>query len=644
MYVALYRKWRPKKFDDICGQKHVTTSLKNQIKANRISHAYLFCGTRGTGKTTAAKILAKAVNCTNPKDGNPCGVCESCKTIDEGNSIDVFEIDAASNRGIDNIRDLREAVKFTPIGRYKLYIIDEVHMLTNEAFNALLKTLEEPPAYVIFILATTEPHKLPATILSRCQRFDFKRISPNCMADRLNFISKEEGIKINKEAIELIIRNSDGAMRDAISIMDQCAVFSNKDISTDDVSAVLGIVNDRYLFEIADAILEEDIEKIMRLLAKISDEGKDMQQFTRDMQMHYRNLLMANVVARAEDVIDLSKEKIDLLKEQSKEYTKESILRCIKILSELYAEMKWSPMPMLLLEVALIKMSKLSKDISNEGLLARIASLEKVVAEGEICVTAHRYEEGQKSLNDDEEKCPNGDVEGEDVFEASSSGLDSKEHEELTEIILSVENKDKNEPPGILKETGSNSESSPNINEKIENTISESWDGFVMEFGNRKKMILRTYLSSCKPILVDGHRLLLCFKDDDYFFKEALEENKLKNEIEDMAKEYFNISVTVKPVFEEDLEKKPLEGGIAYDDESACTADEDSAVKEDLTGEMGSRFANINETICPDALSEKNESGTNQIENNKMIEDENYVIEKAIEVFGEDLVEVVKEE
>ena len=639
MYVALYRKWRPKKFDDICGQEHITVSLKNQIKANRISHAYLFCGTRGTGKTTAAKILAKAVNCHKLKDGNPCEECESCKAIDEGNSIDVFEIDAASNRGIDNIRDLREAVKFTPIGKYKLYIIDEVHMLTNEAFNALLKTLEEPPAYVIFVLATTEPHKLPATILSRCQRYDFKRISPKCMSDRLSFISKEEGIKINKEALELIVRNSDGAMRDAISIMDQCAVYSNKDITVDDVSAVLGIVNDRYLFEVADAILKEDIVRIMKLLAEISDEGKDMQQFTRDLQMHYRNLLMANIVARAEDVIDLSIEKIDLLKKQSKNYTKESIL------SELSAEMNWSPDPLLLLEIALINMSKLSKDISYEGLVARIATLEKVIANGEISVTKVQHKTEQ--VSDDEEKYPKvTGTDGDAFIELSSSLDDSDEVEGQEEVIWpSAEDEGKIAASDPSEESNIDSKSPDNELSGIGERITESWDEFVKEFGLRKKMILRTYLSSCKPIMVDEHRLLLCFKHIDYFFKEALEENKLRKEIEDMAEEYFGISILVKPVFEEDLEKKGTDDdGLTYDVETACSKDDDGTVKEDLDGPQGDSAIKSEGTDIPDKVSEEIINGTNQVENNNIIADENYVVAKAIEIFGENLVEVVKEE
>lgn len=565
MYIALYRKWRPKKFEDICGQEHITTSLKNQIKADRISHAYLFCGTRGTGKTSTAKLLAKAVNCLDLKDGNPCEACESCKSINEGNSIDVFEIDAASNRGIDNIRDLREAVKFTPIGKYKLYIIDEVHMLTNEAFNALLKTLEEPPAYVIFILATTEPHKLPSTVLSRCQRFDFKRISQESMLERLAFICKEEGIKVEPEALRLIARNSDGAMRDAISIMDQCAVYSNKNILVEDVSAVLGIVNDRYLFEIADSILKEDITKTMTLLNEISDEGKDMPQFTKDLQIHYRNLLMAKLVLKAEDVIDLSKEKIALLKEQSNDYSKENIIRCINILSDLTTEIKWSPQPKLLLEIALIKMSKLEKDMSNEGLIARIAKLEKIISDGDITIT----DLSQAKKQSKEEKIVN------------KKQKDSVAAKDLDKPIKQEQEKEKTN-----KQELKNDET---LNTDKDLKIIESWDGFVKEFGKRKKMILRTYLASCKPMLIDGHKVLLCFEEEDKFSKEAIEVSKTKKEIEDIAEEYFGTPIIIKPVFEDEIEKK-----------------EDK-----------------------DEIKDKNTI------------DENYVVEKAIELFGEDLVEVV---
>ncbi|MCQ1531745.1 DNA polymerase III subunit gamma/tau [Lutispora saccharofermentans] len=540
MYTALYRKWRPKKFEDVCGQEQITTILKNQIKANQLSHAYLFCGTRGTGKTSTAKLLAKAVNCFNLIDGNPCDSCESCTSINQGNSMDVFEIDAASNRRIEDVRDLREAVKFAPaLGKYKVYIIDEVHMLTNEAFNALLKTLEEPPAYVKFILATTEPHKLPATILSRCQRFDFKRLVQDNIVNRLEYICKEENIKADDDALRLIARNSDGAMRDAVSIMDQCAVFGKMNITHDDVLKVLGIVNDEYLFKMSEAILEENSSKAMLLIQEISREGKDMNQFARDLLNHYRNLLMAKLVEQAEDVIDLSKETISMLRDQSSRYGRDNIIRCINILSELTSEIKWSPQPKTILEVSIIKMCKLQKDISSDGLLARIEKLEEALARGEISITAIPEDKKAKK----EEK---------------------KEVKKVPEKIKKAD----------LKPL------SPEIMEK--------WDGFIQEIKNRKKMKLRTYLALCKPAIVDGEKIMLCFTRQDSFSKEAVERMDTKKEIEEIACEYFSKSIKIKAIFEDEAGK--------IEDEGKDDAGEDDVVK------------------------------------------------KAIELFGEDLVEVVEEE
>ena len=586
MYIALYRKYRPTRFEDICGQEHITTSLKNQIKADKISHAYLFCGTRGTGKTSTAKLLARAVNCLDLQNGNPCEKCESCKSINEGNSIDVFEIDAASNRGIDNIRDLREAVKFTPISKYKLYIIDEVHMLTNEAFNALLKTLEEPPEYVIFILATTEPHKLPATVLSRCQRFDFKRISQKSMLDRLNFICKEEGIKAEAEALQIIVRNTDGAMRDAINIMDQCSVYSNKNIKEYDVLAVLGIVNDRYLFDIADSILNEDVTKTVSILREISDEGKDIIQFTQDLQIHYRNLLMAKLVTKAESVIDLSEEKIDLLIKQSKTYSKENIIRCINMLSDLTSGIKWSSQPLLLLEIALIKMSRLKKDTSVEGLTARIAKVEDIIAKGGKPQTAGAMETVNENIpvNSDLPEIEEPSViEQKTIEDDDSVGQDIAASRDAPETLADCNLVDPN----------------------IKNKIMESWDDFVKDFGKRKRMIIRTYLASCKPIMINDQEVILCFGKKDNFSKESVEKIKVKDEIEETAKEYFGIPVTIKPVFEDEIKTEE------NDSSKETNKDKESTISE-----------NIEESF---------------------ITDENYIKEKAIEVFGEDLVEIIED-
>jgi len=314
MYTALYRKWRPSKFEDIYGQDQVTTTISNELRDGKISHAYLFCGTRGTGKTSSAKLLAKAVNCKNPTVINPCDKCESCISINEGNSIDVFEIDAASNRGIDDIRNLRDGIRFTPtFGKYKVYIIDEVHMLTTEAFNALLKTLEEPPSYVIFILATTEAQKLPATILSRCQRFDFRRISIGKIIERISFISKEEKINCTDDAFRLIASSADGSMRDALSVLDQCSIASSGNVVSQTVLEVLGMSGGEALIKIGDAILREETPAAIKQISELSAGGRDINQLIRDLVLHFRNLLMTKVVDRPEDIIDQGAEAIDIL-------------------------------------------------------------------------------------------------------------------------------------------------------------------------------------------------------------------------------------------------------------------------------------------------------------------------------------------
>ena len=318
-YQALYRKWRPLEFEDVKGQEHIVTTLKNQIRADRIGHAYLFCGTRGTGKTTVAKIFAKAVNCEHPVDGSPCGECPTCKAIAEGRSMNVIEIDAASNNGVDNIREIRDEVQYSPTeGRYKVYIIDEVHMLSIGAFNALLKTLEEPPAYVIFILATTEAHKIPVTILSRCQRYDFHRISIETIAGRLSQLMEAEHINAEEKAIRYVAKAADGSMRDALSLLDQCiAFYLGQDLKYENVLEVLGAVDTAVFAEMLSYILKADTDAGMQLLEQIIMQGRDLGQFVSDFVWYLRNLLLVKTTddeAKAEDIIDVSADNLEQLK------------------------------------------------------------------------------------------------------------------------------------------------------------------------------------------------------------------------------------------------------------------------------------------------------------------------------------------
>ena len=356
MYRALYRKWRPASFDDVYGQNHITRTLKSEVESGRISHAYLFTGSRGTGKTTCAKILSKAVNCPHTVNGNPCNECEICKGIDDGSITDVIEIDAASNNGVDNIRDIREEVNYAPaVTKYRVYIIDEVHMLSSGAFNALLKTLEEPPAHVIFILATTDVQKLPATILSRCQRFDFKRIPTEDIIARLKFVAENEGVTINDNAAHLIAEISDGGMRDALSLMDSCLSVSNN-ITEDTVSESAGIAGSKRLFEFADYIAKEDFAKALTLVSYLHSEACDISNICTGLSSHFRNLMIAKTVNNCDNLIICSKEELNRYKEQAEDFKLSKILNCIEILAKTTDSLKGTSNKKIQLESAVVKM------------------------------------------------------------------------------------------------------------------------------------------------------------------------------------------------------------------------------------------------------------------------------------------------
>ncbi|WP_406541971.1 DNA polymerase III subunit gamma/tau [Clostridium ljungdahlii] len=392
-YTALYREWRPKTFSDVVGQDHITVTLKNQILNHRIAHAYLFSGTRGTGKTSTAKILAKAVNCLNLQDGEPCNECEMCKKINAGISIDVIEMDAASKRRLEDIKDVIENVKYPPQeGKYKVYIMDEVHMLTQEAVNAFLKTLEEPPLNVIFILATTDPQKLPVTILSRCQKFDFRRIKSSEIFNRLRCIVSEQGIFADDRSLNLIARICDGAMRDALSILDQAISMGNGKVEYDDVVNMLGLVTNENLLRLTDSIIEKNVESSMRVIDDIVLSGKDIFNFIKDLIIHLRNLLMVKVSNNPEDVLDMSEENINLLKDQAQKIRVEEIMRDIRILQDAQEQSKWTKQSRIYLELSAIKMCKIEYDTSKEVILARLNRLEEAFRQGKIKVSNEKID------------------------------------------------------------------------------------------------------------------------------------------------------------------------------------------------------------------------------------------------------------
>ena len=387
-YTALYRKFRPDSFQDVKGQDAIVRTLKNQIRAQRIGHAYLFCGTRGTGKTTVAKILAKAVNCEHPIDGNPCNECETCKAIAAGNSMNVIEIDAASNNGVDNIREIREEVAYSPTsGKYKVYIIDEVHMLSIGAFNALLKTLEEPPSYVIFILATTEAHKIPITILSRCQRYDFKRIARTTIVDRLRELMDEEQVEVEDKALRYIAKKGDGSMRDALSLLDQCiAFYLGEKLTYEHVLDVLGAVDTDEFSKLLREVLDGDVTQVILHLENMIMQGRDLTQLVNDFTWYLRNLLLLKSSDNMEDVLDVSTENLAQLKEEAQMIESGVLLRYIRIFSELTNQLKYATQKRVLLEVTLIKLCKPQMESTKDSLLDRIRALEKQVEEGSFAV------------------------------------------------------------------------------------------------------------------------------------------------------------------------------------------------------------------------------------------------------------------
>ena len=385
-YQALYRKFRPQEFDDVKGQDHIVTTLKNQIKADRIGHAYLFCGTRGTGKTTIAKIFAKAVNCEHPVDGSPCGECPTCRAIAAGNSMNVIEIDAASNNGVDNIRQIREEVEYRPTeGKYKVYIIDEVHMLSIGAFNALLKTLEEPPAYVIFILATTEAHKIPITILSRCQRYDFRRISIDTITARLRELMDAEQVTVEDRALRYIAKAGDGSMRDALSLLDQCiAFYLGQELTYDKVLDTLGAVDTEIFSRLLRQILDKNITGAIQTVETLVIEGRELGQFVTDFTWYLRNLMLVQSSDDMEDVLDISSENLALLKEEASMVDADILMRYIRIFSELGGQIKYASQKRILIEIAIIKLCKPEMEKDYTSLVDRIDSLEKKLEKGVV--------------------------------------------------------------------------------------------------------------------------------------------------------------------------------------------------------------------------------------------------------------------
>ena len=405
-YQALYRKWRPLTFSDVTGQQHIVDTLKNEITSGRIAHAYLFCGTRGTGKTSLAKIFARAVNCQNPQpNGDPCNQCETCKGILDGSILDVNEIDAASNNGVDSIRDIRSEVIYQPANaKYRVYIIDEVHMLSTAAFNALLKTLEEPPAHVIFILATTESHKIPATIRSRCQRFDFRRISQADIAGRIKMIAEADGLNITHDAISKVAYLADGSMRDSLSILEQCMPLG--DITLEGVEQIVGIAGDGALLTIAENIRTGNISAVMTMVDKLLAEGKEVLRLMESILDVMRDLL----VCKSGDALDITGERLKQYEKACKAFTAEELMYCIRIFTDAITTARLSSKPKILLETSLLRCCKPELSIENDALLARIAKLEQNGVTVNVAPVKAEVKEDIPPANDDIPFPTDGDI------------------------------------------------------------------------------------------------------------------------------------------------------------------------------------------------------------------------------------------
>jgi len=510
-YKALYREWRPQTFEDMIGQEGVKKTIKNQIIMNRVPHAYLFCGTRGTGKTTTAKILAKAINCLNVKDGEPCNKCEICTQINNGSLMDVIEIDAASNTGVDNIRRLIDDVKYPPhSARYKVYIIDEVHMLSLSAFNALLKTLEEPPSYVKFILATTDPQKVPATILSRCQRFDFKRIGTSDIAGRLRAIADENKIDVEDITLETIAKISDGAMRDAISIFDQAISVSEGKIEYRDVANMLGLASRDYIFKLVDCMIEKNIDSAMDMIDEAIMNGKDVMQFIRDITRHFRNLLMVKVSKRPEDVVDVSQDSIKLLKEQAKNIRSEEVMRAINIMLKAESDAKFAIQPRIIIELAVIKFCKREYDSSPEMLLNRINQLEEAIKKG-IKISPETVKEAAPESSQKIEKLaiPDKTVKG----SQNETAVSQEEYQ--------------GEPIGL-------------------DQVKTCWQEVINAIKAENKVVTGTLLNFGKICGISGNVITIGFDKSNTFAKEKLEKHEDKKIVEECFSRMLNKKVRVE--------------------------------------------------------------------------------------------------
>ncbi|NMA67558.1 MAG: DNA polymerase III subunit gamma/tau [Clostridiaceae bacterium] len=531
-HVALYRKWRPVTFDDVVEQQHIVTTLKNSIIKNTISHAYLFCGTRGTGKTTLAKIFARAVNCLNPNQGNPCNECSICKGISDNSIMDVVEIDAASNNGVDDIREIKEAVMYVPaITRYKVYIIDEVHMLSTGAFNALLKTLEEPPANVIFILATTEPHKIPATILSRCQRFDFKRISMSGIASRLKIIAEDSGYVFDDSAVNLIARLSQGGLRDAISLLDQCISLGKERVTRDDVADISGLAASDAVDLLASSIVNRNVESALNCIKTLMDGGKDLLNLCTQLIEWFRNLMLYKTGEDAEKLIELDDKELSFIKDISSSIDMERIIDIIKELSETEGKLKWSESQRIVLEVVVVKLcTNLSAQSNNQSQKAPENFMNETINRLESRIL--QLEKKLSLININQKESVSKDI-------GSISYTEMPETKREKKIARESKPEDKS------------TESPRNLNSSNSKNFKE-WSQIIDTVRALNKMKVYAYLLDTECVLMDNTACVVVSSDDG-LKKAVLSRNESIEAIKEAFLKVKGIDVSVKIVDEKSI-------------------------------------------------------------------------------------------
>jgi DNA polymerase III subunit gamma/tau len=513
-YIALYRKWRPSIFEDVVEQEHVVKTLKHSVVSGRIAHAYLFCGTRGTGKTTMAKIFSRAINCLNPNEGDPCNKCAICKGILSESILDVIEIDAASNNSVDNVREIRDEVIYAPSqAKYKVYIIDEVHMLSSGAFNALLKTLEEPPSHVVFILATTDPHKLPATILSRCQRYDFRRITVESIMSRLNKITEDSGVILQNDAARLIAKLADGALRDAISILDQCISLGNNEISYTNVLSVVGIVNDEFISNIVDAVNNKNIKEILTLVENLVMEGKDITQFVADLVYYFRNLLLCKLSENTAELIETSPETLIKMKTQISFFEHTELMMIIKDLSAMESGLKWASHPRILLEVSLIKLCDRNFSINSGDLASRVASLENKINNGNFNINPGKHS------NVNAEETP---------VSYPSKATKATDKPSLVSV---------KEPDKIIDNSN----------------VLENWDKIIIDLKNSGRVLLYTNLLGSKAIEIDNKFIGIIFGSGNSFNKMLVSKTENLEVVEAAVSKKIGREIRIKCLSEGDM-------------------------------------------------------------------------------------------